>query len=154
MNTKPEYRIFIPTPEATNNNNTTLESNSSSPSSNADEITLQQDIQSISHIHKQSNTPYTNDPNGNHTKIWNIENIPSSDPDYEWWINNHAYITQQAHLNNHPHLYEKPNIQFLTLNPTEHNFIAGFFSRQIHQQSIFAVLDFAKRHTQTFKRKP
>ena len=127
MNTKPEYRIFIPTPEATDENNTTLESNSSSPSSNADEITLQQNIQSISHIHKQSNTPYTNDPNDNHTKIWNIENILSSDPDYEWWINNHAYITQQAQINSQPHLYEKPNIQFLTLNPTEHNFIAGFF---------------------------
>ena len=72
MNTKPEYRIFIPTPEATDENNRPLESNNSSPSSNADDITLQQNIQSISHIHKQSNTPYTNDANDNHIKIWNI----------------------------------------------------------------------------------
>ena len=73
MNTKPEYKIFIPTPEATDKNNITT--------SNTDKITLQQDVQSISHIHKQLNTPYTNDPNDNHTKIRKIENIPSSDLD-------------------------------------------------------------------------
>ena len=73
MNAKPEYRTFIPTPEAPDKNNTAIESNSSSPSSNADEITLKQDVKSISHIHKQLNTPYTNVTNDNHTKIGKIE---------------------------------------------------------------------------------
>ena len=50
MNTKPEYKTFIPTPEATGKNNTTIESNSSSPSSNADKIALQQDVKSY-HIY-------------------------------------------------------------------------------------------------------
>ena len=39
------YRIFIPTPEATDNNNTTPKSDSLSPSSNTNEITLQQNAQ-------------------------------------------------------------------------------------------------------------
>ena len=86
----------------------------------------------MTNTHKQLNIPYTNDPNDNHTKIRKIGNIPSSDPDYKWWINNHAYIAQQAHLNNHSHLYQEPDIQFLTLNPAKYNFMAGFFSRQIH----------------------
>ena len=65
--------------------------------------------------------------NDNETEISNISNVTQSDSDYEWWINNQAYITHQAQINSQPHLYEKPNIQFLILNPTEHNFIAGFF---------------------------
>ena len=95
MNKKQEYEIFIPTLEATDKNDITT--------SNTDNITLQQDVPSMTNTHKQLNIPYTNDPNDNHTKIRKIGNIPSSDPDYKWWINNHAYKAQQAHLNNHSH---------------------------------------------------
>ena len=54
-------------------------------------------------------------------------------------MNSHAYITQQAQINSQPHSYEKPNIQFLTLNPTEHNFIAGFFQvKSINNLSLLS----------------
>ena len=36
-------------------------------------------------------------------------------------------MTHQAQINSQPYLYEELNIHFLILNPTEHNFIAGFF---------------------------
>ena len=42
-------------------------------------------------------------------------------------MHNHAYMVHQAQINSQPYLYEEPNIYFLILNPTEHNFIAGFF---------------------------
>ena len=59
MNTKPEYKIFIPTPKATDEHNITT--------SNTDKITLQQNVHSITNTHKQLNTPYTDEHTDNHT---------------------------------------------------------------------------------------
>ena len=45
---------------------------------------------------KQTANSTTKENNDNQTRIWNIENILPSDPDYEWWIHNHAFMAHQA----------------------------------------------------------
>ena len=60
MNKKPEYKIFIPTPETTDKNNVST--------NNTDKITLQQDVHSITNTHKQLNTPYKDEHTDFHTK--------------------------------------------------------------------------------------
>ena len=78
------------------------------------------------HIEHEAPSP-TQTINKNQIPINEIDNVLPSDTDYEWWIYNHAYMAHQAQINSQTYLYEEPCIYFLILNPTEHNFIAGFF---------------------------
>ena len=99
---------------------------------------------------KHTLPPQTKTNDNKQTTTNNIDIILLLDPDYEWWIHNHAYMVHQAQINSQPYLYEEPDIYFLILNPTEHNFIAGFFQdgslgnlsslSQTSQRALFKLL--------------
>ena len=57
------------------------------------DINLQRETQPTSH----TDEPKKSLAHRKHQiRVWHIGNILLSDPDYEWWIYNHAFITNQS----------------------------------------------------------